>query len=236
MTRPVVVDEPLGQDDRRRQVVPRAASRRRPRRRSTASRSASGCCGSKPAGRSDRPVSMIMVAGRVVVRRVRQRADQRPRWLRLASSGRCSQIWMPGVRVAIGLNSPRIVVGGVGLEVEAVVLRQPAGQEDVDHRLGPGRPASRASAAAARPERRQVIHPQPEQPDRPRLDREPSGEARVLGGGHRRGPWSVSWCSSPAPQTSRSDLRTESRMLLDLVANDAGRDVIPKLETRSTGS
>ena len=52
----------------------------------------------------------------------------------LASLGRCSQISMPATLVSIGLNSPRIFGGGVGLEVEGVHVRRAAAQIDVDRR------------------------------------------------------------------------------------------------------
>ena len=41
-----------------------------------------------------------------------------------ACSGRCSQIWMPGTFVVIGLNSPRISAGRVRLHVVAVDVRR----------------------------------------------------------------------------------------------------------------
>jgi hypothetical protein len=37
------------------------------------------------------------------------------RWLLRARSGRCSQIWTPGVRVEMGRNSPRMPSGASGL-------------------------------------------------------------------------------------------------------------------------
>lgn len=74
-----------------------------------------GRLGLKPVGRSDRPVSMTWwPAEWSLLACVSERTiDQR--WLRPASSGRCSQTWTPGVRVAIGRNSPRMPSGASGL-------------------------------------------------------------------------------------------------------------------------
>ncbi len=72
------MDQLLGQHHGRRQVVAAAAW---PRRRSAAMRrpiGRRGAEGLKPGGIGVRPVSMIMVAVRMVVVRMRQRADQGP--------------------------------------------------------------------------------------------------------------------------------------------------------------
>ena len=55
--------------------------------------------------------------------------------MRAAMRGKTSPIWMPGTLVAIGLNSPRISAGRVGLDVPHVLMRRAAAQEDVDDRL-----------------------------------------------------------------------------------------------------
>ena len=122
------VDQPLGQDDRRRQVVRRAA---------TASPTTEAIDGQsvgrgwrsprKPGGGRAPPGQHEVMPERVVVRRVRQRADHGP----VAGCGgpaaagarrsRC-----PASRWRSGWNSPRISVGRVGLQVEALVLRQAA--------------------------------------------------------------------------------------------------------------
>src|ERR1700722_7917555 len=68
----------------------------------------------KDAGRCDRPVSIKYVAAScplLVCVNDRTSAQCRLRW---ASIGRCSQMWMPGVRVAIGLNSPLYSAGPRG--------------------------------------------------------------------------------------------------------------------------
>ena len=73
---------------------------------------------------------------------------------RAARPGRCSQIRMPGTAVSIGLNSPRIAVGRLGLHVERVVLAQPAAEQDHDHRPRPPEgwpPGAAAARAASRP-------------------------------------------------------------------------------------
>ena len=70
--------------------------------------------GLKPGGNVLRPVSMIRwpaewsFDGCVSDRTSAHRSD------RAASSGRCSQIRTPGVRVAIGWNSPRMSSGASG--------------------------------------------------------------------------------------------------------------------------
>ena len=74
-----------------------------------------GLLGSKPAGRSERPVSMIWWPAEWSFDGCVSDRTSDQRWLRLASSGRCSQIWTPGVRVAIGWNSPRMSSGASGL-------------------------------------------------------------------------------------------------------------------------
>ena len=68
-----------------------------------------------------------MRAGEVAVLAVRERPDQRPLSPSArASCGRCSQIWMPGTAVAIGLNSPRISAGASGfMSSESRWLRPP---------------------------------------------------------------------------------------------------------------
>ena len=53
---------------------------------------------------------------------------------------------MPGTFVAIGLNSPRISDGRLGLDLPHVLVRRTAAQEDVDHRLVRDRVPARASA------------------------------------------------------------------------------------------
>ena len=46
---------------------------------------------------------------------VGERADQRDHFSEMrASLGRCSQMWVPGVRVRMGLNSPRTSMGASG--------------------------------------------------------------------------------------------------------------------------
>ena len=52
-----------------------------------------------------------------------------------ASRGMYSQMSRPGTFVGIGLYSPRMPVGGLGLQIKHVLVRWPAGQEDHDDRL-----------------------------------------------------------------------------------------------------
>ena len=73
-----------------------------------------GLVGSKLGVVSDRPVIMMQCPlewSFDAWLRDRQRAQDS---LRFASSGRCSQIWSPGVFVAMGRNSPRISLGESG--------------------------------------------------------------------------------------------------------------------------
>ena len=60
----------------------------------------------KVVGSCDRPVSIKYVAASCPLLVCVSERTRAQCWLRWASIGRCSQIWMPGVRVAIGLNSP----------------------------------------------------------------------------------------------------------------------------------
>src|SRR5207237_1255121 len=62
---------------------------------------------------------------------------------------------------------------GVRLGVEAVVLRQPAGEEDEDDRLG------RMIRRSGGPQRGEVFDPKPEQADGPRLQGGAAGRNRV---------------------------------------------------------
>src|SRR4051812_34271091 len=72
-------------------------------------------------------------------------------------------------------------VGGVRLRVEALVLGQPAGEEDVDHRAG------RGLSGPGGPEMAQLAESKPEEADRTGLERRAAGERRVSesgAGGH----------------------------------------------------
>ena len=76
-------------------------------------------------------------------------------------------MWMPGVRRGDRAELAADAVGRIGLEVEAVVLRQAAGQEDVDHRPGP-RAAGRGLLDRVSPdERLEVFIPSPSRPIAP---------------------------------------------------------------------
>ena len=74
-----------------------------------------GALGSNPEGRSDRPVSMMWWPAEWSFEPCVSDRTSAQRWLRSASRGRCSQISIPGVLVAIGRNSPRISAGASGL-------------------------------------------------------------------------------------------------------------------------
>ena len=73
---------------------------------------------------------------RVAVGRMRQRANQQPI---VASSGKLGKVFadlragrLRGDRLELAAHGVR----GVGLEVEAVLLRQSAGKKNIDQRLG----------------------------------------------------------------------------------------------------
>src|SRR5438270_1822662 len=70
----------------------------------------------KPDGNGVRPLSMIMCPSEwPLLGWVKERTSAQS-GLHWARRGRCSQIWMPGVLVAIGLNSPRIDCGALGFK------------------------------------------------------------------------------------------------------------------------
>src|SRR5262249_18418290 len=99
-----------------------------------------GLVGVKFGGAGVRPGRMVRwpPEGGVVVGRVRQRRDQRPA---VAAAGELRQVLADvdaGRGGGDGLELAADVVGGVGLGVEAVVLGQAAGEEDVDDGAGRG--------------------------------------------------------------------------------------------------
>ena len=110
-------------------------------------------------------------------------------WLRRASIGRCSQMETPGVAVRDRAELAADAVGSVRLGVEALVLRQSAGEEDVDHRARPRAGGSGLLDRVSPNERLEVLHPQPEQADRTGLQGDPAREAGMAGDGwsKRRG-------------------------------------------------
>ena len=132
-----VVDQPFRQNDCRRQVMPRCRERagdRCDRGPITGLRSVGVEPRRKirPAGEHD------VVAGRVVVRAVRERADQRPQVATLGQerkmfadldSGRVRRD-----RAKLASNLGR----RIRLQVEALELRQTTREEDVDDRAGSG--------------------------------------------------------------------------------------------------
>ena len=126
------------------------------------------------------------MAGGVIVRLVRQRADQRPT---VAARGEQRQMFddadAGGAR-GDGLELAADAVGGVGLGVEAVVLGEAAGEEDEDARR-------RATVGA---EGGEVAEAQAEQADGTGLEGGPAVEGRVVHGGapgRRRGGGELSW-------------------------------------------
>ena len=154
-------------------------------RRSTASRSAAAASGSKPGGRSDRPVSMMWWPAEWSFDACVSDRTSAQRWLRCASTRQVLADRHP--RRARG-DRPELAadVGRrFGLEVEALVLRQSPREEDVDDR-----PSARASGRrrAGRLTRSpqgakgvNMLHTQPEQPDGPGLEREVDGRSGDAG-------------------------------------------------------
>ncbi len=55
--------------------------------------------------------------------------------MRAAICLKTSPIWMPVTLVLIGLNSPRISFGRLGLDLPHILMRRSAAEEDVDDRL-----------------------------------------------------------------------------------------------------
>src|SRR5262245_33474146 len=106
----------------------------------------------KVVGRCDRPVSIRYVAASwplLACVSDRTRAQCRLRW---ASIGRCSQIWTPGVRVAIGLNSPLKSAGPCGFMSKVSCCEAPPVRNRKMTALGPpAGPAGPAPRSAATP-------------------------------------------------------------------------------------
>ena len=135
MTRPVLWISRLGQDHRRRQVVARGGQgtgdrgHRRPVARPRSIR--------VEARRQIRPARQHdVMAGRVVVRAVRQRTHQRPE---VAPLGQARQMLADidsgrprGDRPELAADALR----RIRLEVEALQLRQSTGEENIDDRPG----------------------------------------------------------------------------------------------------
>ena len=147
-----------------------------------------GRFGSKPGGRSDRPVSMMWwpaewsfdgwVSDRTSDQRSLRRGEP-------AGDARRSKAGRPGG------DRPEFApdgLGGVGLGVEALVLGEAAGEEEEEDGArragGPGGPG--------RAEGVEVVHPQPEQPDRAGLEGEPTVQDRM----HREMATAWAWCKS----------------------------------------
>ena len=118
-----------------------------------------------------------------------------------ASLGSSSQMWTPGIFVAIGLNSPRISLGASGLRSIMSMVRRPAVEMDVDHglvrradprrRLGPQQARQRQSAA-----------------DGPRRQQLASREARAAqASARRRRAWRISRWGQRRGQIGATDGR-----------------------------
>src|SRR2546421_10432596 len=74
------------------------------------------------------------------------------------------------------------IVRGVGLHVKAVVLRQAAGEEDVDARLGFAAGTRSVGRGAGLTEAGQMVHSQPDQADRAGLEHRPAAKGRAREG------------------------------------------------------
>ena len=82
--------------------------------------------------------------------------------------------------------------GRLGLEVEAFVLREPAREEDINHRASAPRGGVVASLYRGRgTQRRQMVHPQAQKADRARLDGGATRDARMLESCGGRASWST---------------------------------------------
>ena len=103
--------------------------------------------------------------------RMRERPAQRPL---LTALGQLGQVLANLDARRLGRNGIKLaphLLRRIGLHVKTLVLRQPAGKENVNDILGLCRPRLR------RPQRRQMVHAQPEQPYAPGLN----GRAAVDG-------------------------------------------------------
>src|SRR5437764_7606606 len=69
------------------------------------------------------------------------------------------------------------ILGRVGLHVEAVVLRQAAGEKDIDARLGAAARVRAASSGRGLAKTSQVVHPHAQKTDGPGLEHRAAGEA-----------------------------------------------------------
>src|SRR5262249_31048142 len=132
--------------------------------------------------------------GGVVVALVGQRADQDPEVAPLCQPGKVfadADAWSARGE---GPELAADALGGGGLQVEAVVLGQPAGEEDVDAGAGLRRLAGSPQGG----EGGEVALAQAEQAGGPGLEGGAAGEGRVLeGGGHGPSPAGCAHRNSP---------------------------------------
>ena len=120
-----------------------------------------GLFGSKPSGRTDRPVSMMWCDAEWSLDGCvsdRQSAQSR---LRRASIGRCSQTRRPGVSAAMGRNSPRCSSGASGLGSKLSICDSPPERKIKTTAFARGSPALAGQGA----EGGEVVHAEAEQTD-----------------------------------------------------------------------
>ena len=106
-----------------------------------------------------------------------QRPAERPLFTALGQHWQVLANMNAGCFCGDGVELPTHLLGGVWLHVEAVVLPQPTGEENVDERLG----APGLGRVCHCPQRGEMIPPQSKQPDRPGLDRDSPRHAWVFG-------------------------------------------------------
>ena len=173
ITRPVLWINLFRQHDGRRQIVSSLRDGACDRRRSMANRYPSAALGLKPGGNWLRPVSMIMVSGRMVVRWMRKRPHERPL---IRSSRQLRQMFANLHARRLGRDRLELAANifrSVRLQVKTVVLSQSAGQEDVDNRLG-GMHGRRLGTQSV-----EVRSAQAEQRNSPGLQHGAAGEGRM---------------------------------------------------------
>ncbi len=106
------------------------------------------------------------VAGRMLRLRMRQRTDQGPMLAALGQQRQMLADLNAGRARGNGVEFAADRVRGVGLHVEAVVLGQPTGEEDVNHRLGLRRFGGDAAGGRHGSQGLDMVHSQAKQADR----------------------------------------------------------------------
>src|SRR5262245_57539364 len=124
----------------------------------------------------------------MVIRRVGQRADDRPEAAAFGQERQVLAELQAGGGRGNRLEFAADARGSGRLEIKAIQLGEAAGEEDVNTGLGPGRACFRGGT-----QRLNVVHAKAEQADRTRLKRSTSRENRVLDGWERRHGVTPAW-------------------------------------------